>query len=169
MKVPRDKSFAALQRFAAALGWSPLRIYQRTIDDDPIVSAQRVITWYESGDCGNSRTYCCLQFNECPIGQTETYTGAVYAIRYRLCTGWHAFTLYGSAKRMAEEASRLGSWLNREWFDSLPKRREFRKLHPGCVGYTWSRIRMHGPPYQVVNAASGRTSSCAKRAISVRY
>ena len=146
MKIPRDKPVARLQRFASLLGWSPLRVYQHTVDDDPAQPSSYVVTWYESGDCGNPRTDCFLQINEDPVGQTTTYTGAVYAIRYRLCTGWHRFTMHTNQNDMTTEASRVAEWLHRDWFDTITKRREFRKLHPDCDGYSWKQIRDVGPP-----------------------
>ena len=147
MEAPRNKPFTSLQRFAAALGWSPLRIHQHAIDNDPTVSTSYVVTWYESGDCGNPRTDCFLQINEHPIGQTRSYSGAVYAIRYRLFTGWHEFRLHRSKRELAAEVSRIGDWLSRDWFDSLPKRRQFRDFHPECTGYTWSKVARVGPPH----------------------
>jgi hypothetical protein len=88
-----------------------------------------------------------LQFNEAPPGQTVVYVGAVYAMRYRLCSGWHRFTLFGTPEAMAQEATKLGQWLHRRWYETLPMRREFRRLHPECANYSWPRIRKQGPPY----------------------
>jgi hypothetical protein len=146
MKPPGDKPFIALQKFARLLGWSPLRVYQHTITDDPTTTYSYVVTWYESGDSGNPRTDCFLQFNESPIGQTTKYQGAVYAIRYRLCTGWHDFTLHRNERRLVAEAARLERWLSREWFNSYEGRTQFRQLHPECTGFSWKKIREVGPP-----------------------
>lgn len=148
MKTQSNKPFATLQRFGALIGWSPLRICQHAIEGEQAESGPHVVTWYESGDSGNPRTDCFLQINESPIGQSTTYNGAVYAIRYRLCTGWHAFTLHRNRRDIKVEASRLSEWLHRDWFDSIAKRREFRMLHPECVGYSWKKIRDVGPPHE---------------------
>lgn len=143
MEVPSDKPFTALERFATMLGWLPLEFYQHR--DEHAASGASVVTWYESGD----RTDCFLQFNEYPIGQTASYVGAVYAIRYRICTGWHPFALRETDEDLSAEAHRLENWLGRQWFDSLSMRRKFRQLHPECAGYSWQRIRAEGPPYSV--------------------
>ncbi len=162
MKPPSNKPFVSLRRFASQLGWRPLRVFRHRIDDDQDAPEPYVITWYESGDCGNPRTDCFLQINECPIGQAVTYAAAVYAIRYRLCTGWHPFRIHANEERQAAEVQRLRPWLHREWFDSLVKRREFRKLHPECVGYSWRQVREAGPPYEVIDAAGCVTRRCTR-------
>jgi hypothetical protein len=94
-----------------------------------------------------------LQINECPIGQTTTYTAAVYAIRYRIYTGWHSLKLPCDVHCVDREADRLDSWLHARWFESLVSRRQFRTLHPECSAWSWKRIGQESPPYEVVDAA----------------
>jgi hypothetical protein len=144
VEKPSDKPQVELARFSAALGWPGLRIFQhRYLDGDAPV----VTTWYESGESGGFRTDFFLQINEAPSGQTLTYVGAVYAMRFRICSGWHPFTLYDTAEQQAVEASKVDVWLNRRWYDTLGMRREFRRLHPECANYSWARLRRQGPPY----------------------
>ena len=57
-----------------------------------------------------------LQINESPPGQTATYAAAVYAIRYRIFTGWHKFRLSDSDDDLRREMARLAAWLAWEWF-----------------------------------------------------
>jgi hypothetical protein len=109
-------------------------MFQHSLDHLPANSPSRIITWYECGECEGSRTDCFLQFNESPVGQTVTYEGAVYAVRFRLFTGWHSFTLVDDKQGMQSEADRVGEWLKREWFNSPSRRRDFRARHPECVG-----------------------------------
>jgi hypothetical protein len=138
-----EKPLAALNRFAAALGWQDLRISQhRWLCGETLVTT----TWYESGTAEGRRSDLFLQINEAPNGQTVTYVGAVYAMRYGICTGWHPFTLVDDAELTAE-SSKVEGWLHRHWFDSLAMRRDFRQRHPECAKYSWSRIREQGPPY----------------------
>ncbi|PHR85855.1 MAG: hypothetical protein COA78_38740 [Blastopirellula sp.] len=143
---PHNKPVARLSQFAALLGWSPLRVYQHTLDDRSTENSTSIITWYESEENISPHTDCFLQINEHPIGQTHTYNAAVYAIRYRICTGWHQFTLHKSKRDQAAEAERIGQWLHKDWFTTLAKRREFRQLYPQCTGYSWKKIREVGPP-----------------------
>ena len=96
--------------------------------------------------------YPRFQINECPIGQTKTYVAAVYALRYRIYTGWHPFRLKPDGHCDADDLARLDGWLHRRWFDSLAGRREFRKLHPECSGWTWKRIGRERAPYEVIDA-----------------
>ena len=147
-KLPRDKPIAALRTFARRLGWSQLRCYQHLWEERNLL-----ITWYESGNNdGSLRSDLFLQINESPIGQTATYTAAVYAIRYHICTGWHSMKLGPDAQPLASEVERLDSWLHRRWFESLANRRQYRGMHPECTGWSWKRIRHERLPYDVVDA-----------------
>ena len=145
---PRDKPIAWLRTFTRQLGWSRLRSNQHLLEE-----RKQLVRWYQSGDSNCSRNNLFLQINECPIGQTATYTAAVYAIRYRICTGWHSLELGPDAHHLEREVERLDHWLHRRWFDSPANRREYRKMHPECSGWSWKRIRHESLPYEVVDAA----------------
>ena len=128
-----------LRKLASMLGWTGLTRFQHVIrDDTPCVSKDQIIHWYESGSIEN----IMLQINADP-----SYHAAVYAIRYRICSGWHSFFLYQDENRQQREAQRLEGWLGHRWFDSLTLRREYRTLHPACTGYTFRKLRDLGPPY----------------------
>jgi hypothetical protein len=139
-----DKPLTELAQFAAALGWPDLRIYQHRHLEGDVVT---VTTWYESGVSEGLRSDFFLQINEAPAGQSLIYAGAVYAMRYRLCSGWRPFALHDSAEQQAVEVAQVGEWLHRRWYDTVEMRREFRRLHPECANYSWRRIRKQGPPY----------------------
>lgn len=120
-------------------GWPGLRRLRHVIDADvPSVLRRQAIEWYESGSMAN----ILLQINSDP-----SYHAAIFAIRYRICPGWHAFSLSRSEKRQQSEAQRLESWLGRRWFESLDLRREYRRMHPECAGYSFKKLREVGPPY----------------------
>ncbi len=156
-KAPQDKPLASLRTFARQLGWLHLRWYQHQLEPNEFV------TWYESGKSEGSRNDLFLQINECPIGQTTTYAAAVYAFRYRICTGWHSMTLWPDAGRIRCETERLQPWLHRSWFQSLANRRQFRQMHPECCEWSWKRIkRFDRLPYEVVDAARGITARSLK-------
>lgn len=120
------KPLMQLRAFAGALGWHGLEMWQHTWDDG------RIVTWYETTD----RKFF-LQVNEHPCYQTETYSAAVYAGRYGICTGWHSFKLADP-----DASSALAPWLNRCQFKDRVWRREFKKRHPECCVE-----RSKWPPY----------------------
>jgi hypothetical protein len=136
-----DKPLAELARFAAALGWSDLRMCEHRGSGE---EAGVATTWYESGPSDGVRNDFFLQITEAPSGQALTYVGAVYAMRYRLCSGWHPFTLRWTAEEQAAEVAQVDVWLHRRWYETAPMRREFRRLRPECAGYSWTRIRREG-------------------------
>lgn len=128
-----------LNFMAAAWGWAPLRA--RYLNMGNRHSSPPTCVWYVSGDDSGTRTHCALQINEAPNGQQVTYEAAVYAIRYRIYSGWHGFTLHASPQRLRDEGERLSGWMHYSWFASVDKRREYRRKHPECCGFTWRRMR----------------------------
>jgi hypothetical protein len=137
------KPLGLLRKFAKHLGWrSRLQLYQHHIDEREAAwkGLERVVTWYEAAGSTDGKSDFFLQFNETPQGQTVTYSGAVYAIRYRIFTGWHDFQLFASDYDLKREAERLVEWLAYDMFSTIETRRVFRKAHPECAGYTWRRI-----------------------------
>ncbi len=143
----QGKPLAALQDFVHRLGWPKLRCWQHVTEPTKVQ-----VTWYESGEADGTRDDLFLQINECPIGQAWTYVAGVYAIRYRICTGWHSMRLTTDLRCDASEADRLDGWLHRRWFDTLADRRQFRRLHPECSGWTRKRLRNERLPYEVSDA-----------------
>jgi hypothetical protein len=90
-----------------------------------------------------------MQVNELGYDRTRLYcSAAVYAPRFRICTGWHAVKLTVEVPP-AQEALRLSNWLHWQNISSYRGRREFRERHPEAVGYSWAAIRAYGPPYRV--------------------
>jgi hypothetical protein len=139
-----DEPLTSLSRFAAALGWHDLKAYQhRYLDGDTLVTT----TWYESDTAEGRRSDFFLQINHAPCADADAFVGAVYAMRYGICTGWHRFTLHTDPQLSLAEAGKIESWLHRRLFETLPMRRDFRQSHPECGGYSWRRIREQGPPY----------------------
>ena len=72
---------------------------------------------------------------------------SIYAMRYRLCSGWHGLLLRESPAELEAEAMLAEQWLARRHFGSPASRRAYRELHPECAGYSWRRNREEGPPY----------------------
>lgn len=156
-----EKPLAALKSFARSLGWSPLKMSQHVLPAEEMTApvkkagrqpAETLVTWYESGEAAGKRSDLFLLISECPMGQSHTYTAAVYATRYRICTGWHSFRLTAKLASDPVEIKRLDGWLHRRWFETLANRQEFRERHPECANYSWERIQTEGLPYHVVDA-----------------
>jgi hypothetical protein len=148
--MPRktDELRAQLEKWIRLLGWrSRLRKYQHVVDDDASPRLRgKVITWYTAGKSTGGRDDCFLQINEAPQGHSAWHEASIYAIRYRIFTGWHRFRLCWTEAKLREEAERLDEWLHWRWFAGLEGRRTFRQAHPKCVGYTWTKIAKEAPP-----------------------
>ena len=152
------KPYAQLSKFAQLLGWRTLTMYHHQLHDEDSGFGDRLVTWYESGQSRGERSDLFLIIAECPLEQVATYTGCVYAIRYRIRTRWHGFRLHDHARNRTREIERIAEWLHRKWFFRLKERRRFREVHPECTGFTWNRIREWGLPYEVVDAAKCTTA-----------
>lgn len=132
-----DRNRARLNKLAHLLGWGDLYVEQHKLPPEIVAATgRRVVRSYMYGDPGE----VLFQINELPRWQA-----AVYAIRYRICTGWHNFEL-GDEKTSRKEAERLRDILAADWFLDRQKRREYRQRHPQYAGYTWRRLREEGPP-----------------------
>lgn len=151
MASPARSPLTWLNRFASQLGWPRLDRHRHRVRG-------QLITWYISGvneDGGDDRF---LQINECPIGQQKRYAAAVYALRFRLCSGWSTFRM--TAAEPDRVVARLAPCLAAPHFLTESGRHAFRAAHPEAAGYTLAKIRRVGPPYQVVDAKTGRTARC---------
>lgn len=166
MSSTSGKPLKQLQKLTRLLGWqSPLRLRQSRMNGIgvPPEDQGRVITWYEAGSADGDRNDVFLQINESPTGQTVTHLACVYAIRYRICSGWRKFRLTGSDDDLNREAARLAKWVAWDWFASPPKRRAFRQAHPECVGYSWRTIRKGGPQQHSIASADEIMKSSGSR------
>jgi len=142
-----ETPYSRLRKLKELLGWrAPLRQYRHRPPRDADNELPSVITWYECGESTGGRQDCFLQINQCPQGQTDHYAAAVYAIRFRICTGWLTFHLPVGGAGLRGVAEQLSPWLQNKWFEDLIGRRTLRASHPECVGYTWTRLRREGPP-----------------------
>jgi hypothetical protein len=114
----------------------------------------------ESEDAGPSglRHYFSIGDMDDPVYVQVNLQGAahpllamigVYAMRYRICSGWHGVLLHESAERLMREADAAAAWVAQEHFASATARRAYRTAHPECGGWSWKRIRAEaGPPYE---------------------
>jgi hypothetical protein len=122
-----------LQEMCRHWGWPSLVEYEHVIPADA-----QVVRWYEShGPKG-----IFLQLNH----KEEQMSACVFAIRYRLCSGWHSFMLPKTCALAIQEAKKLDHWLSIEWFLTSDKRECYRIVHPKTTKFTWKRLRDEGPP-----------------------
>ncbi len=135
----REEVFDRLLLWTKLLGWSDLKTQEHVVKNSSEGARKgKIIRWYECGSHDN----VLLQINECP-----QYSAAVYAIRYRICTGWHIFYPYKNVSKLRKEAERLREWFWVGWFSTVQNRRAFRRRHPECARYSWRRIREEGLPH----------------------
>jgi len=132
-----------LVRWAGLLGWSGLERQEHVATDERFSHiAGQSIVWYLAG------SYDDVAFQ---VNVTPSLRVAVFALRYRICSGWHAFKLHSDSVRAQSEAEaeadRLDAWVHSRWFVSREARRMFRARHPECAGYSWRRLREVGPPF----------------------
>jgi hypothetical protein len=122
------------------LGWPDLHRERRSFAR---ISGQRnsneTITWYESGDLDD----VYLIVNRRPV-----WCAAVYAIRFRIFSGWREFYLSADPAVREAEANRLSPWLARQSFISRESRREYRKSNPECSHWSWRRVREAGMQFR---------------------
>lgn len=123
---------------ARKLGWRNLRRHLEVVGPGFSVPQGTTIVWYTSGHYGQ----IALQINERP-----DWRACVYAIPYRLCSGWHRFSLCENPDELDREVARLREWIDRKWFATRHDRGRYRRLHPECYGYDWDRVAAKGPPY----------------------
>jgi hypothetical protein len=85
----------------------------------------------------------------------------VYAMRYRLCSGWHGVLLHESPDELVAEADAAACWVAGKHFDSAAARKAYRAAHPECSGWSWKRLRAEGGPLY-------EQSTCARRRLAAR-
>ena len=117
-----------------SLGWEPPTKHQHRGE------LESPIEWYESGELED----VLLQINLAPV-----LSACVYAMRYRICSGWHEIQYASSEVLIRGEIERLSPWLKYSWFRTASERKKYRAIHPECANYTWRRLREEGPPYSV--------------------
>jgi hypothetical protein len=141
MSRPSQELIASAEAFAGQLGWPQLRLREDLIPAD--VQARYgcapSVWWFEADWIPG----VWLQLNQYPL------SAAVYAVRFRLVSGWYPLEL-ASPKQARREAETLHSRLALEWFSTPEGRKQLRARHPECKGYTWPRLREEGPPYRIV-------------------
>lgn len=129
-----------LRLFSRTLGWPPVSRVKKSING-------RVIYFYEVGQTTLGRDHFALTIHACNLDDSRCdYSAAVYAIRYRICSGSHVLSIPDKSSAI-REAQRLDVWLGNHWFSDRVSRRAYRNLHPECAGYSWATLRRSHLPY----------------------
>ncbi|MFO0898912.1 MAG: hypothetical protein U0836_15920 [Pirellulales bacterium] len=141
MSRPSPQLIAAAEAFADYLGWPRLELCEHQIPADvqARIGGPPAVWWFEATWIPG----VWLQLNQHPV------SAAVYAVRFRLVSGWYPLEL-ASPDEARREAETLHSRLACEWFTTPAGRKQLRARHPECKGYRWARLREEGPPYRIV-------------------
>ena len=145
-----DEAQRRLDTFMALLGWPATTRYRLPAeiahDLDSLEAAYFTI--------GEMEQPLYLQVNPQLGAHPLLFGVSIYALQYRICSGWHGVLLRELPTELEAEALMAEPWLARHHFESPASRRAYREAHPECAGYNWRRIREEGPPYSQVNCAS---------------
>jgi hypothetical protein len=132
---PRADEHRRLNLLATWLGWGELEYGATDSPDMPKVE------WYEA----RKPHGVAFQINVQPV-----FGVAVYALRYRLVSGWHPFHLSTIDDHILAEAWRLDQFVAYDWFRTIERRAQFRRRFPECKGWTAKRVKRDFAPYIVV-------------------
>jgi hypothetical protein len=124
------KPYAALCRFAAAVGWNGLQMHQHVLTDETCgtCASGDIITFY----CTTDPKFF-LQINENPVGQAIEYHATVMLWRYGIRDiGWHSFSISAPGDEI-NEAARLQPLFSRCQFRDAHWRRNFKRRHPELI------------------------------------
>jgi hypothetical protein len=134
--------YVRLQRLCLDLGWVAPLIMHRTPNEFHDRLKPSLTRYFFSMHEMNSPIY--VQINPQTDQHPRLFAMNIYAIRYRLCTGWQGFML---DRNQGQEVLIQWPWLHSSNFETLRSRRVFRTTNPECNGYSWRRVRDSGPPY----------------------
>ena len=142
-----DEAQRRLDAFLALLGWPASTRYRLPAEIAQDVNSLEA-AFFTIGEMDQP---LYLQANP-QLGAHPLLLGvSIYAMRYRLCSGWHGVLLRDSPADLEAEAMLAAPWLARRHFESPASRRAYREAHPECAGYSWRRIREEGSPYSQTN------------------
>ena len=126
------KPLTAVQALAKQLGWNGLQLWRQDFDD------REAIHWYQTTDMK-----FWLFISEYPFGQDEIFSATVYAVRYRICSGHHRFSLSDPGA-----VTKLMPWTKRQLFRIPAWRRELRRRYPNFVMHRRNKIGWSHPPFE---------------------
>ena len=135
-------AYVKLQTLCLALGWESKLANYRTPNMLHDRSKPSLTRYHFSIHEMDALIY--VQINPQTNLHPRLFAISLFAIRFRLCTGWQGFMLDRNFK---EELRKLRPWAHASNFLTQNGRRKFRRMHPECNGYNWKRIVESGAPY----------------------
>ena len=137
-----NEAFTKLRRLCMELGWNAPLVTHRTPSESPDQRQPSLMRYFYTMYEMDSPIY--LQINPQTDLHPRLFAISIFALRYRICTGWHGFIMDRNVKR---EITRMSQWAHASLFATGQSRRAFRESNPECCGYTWKSVRDSGVPY----------------------
>ena len=129
-----------VSELAEVLGWPQPRFFQHSLEGDAAERyGNQVVQWAESRIDGG----VFLQINHHPVRPNE-YSLCVYAMRYRICSGWRYLSLDTSKRQRTRVFRQLRPFYDLRHFEDAPLRSAYRSEFPDSQGWTWKRIQQEG-------------------------
>lgn len=117
-----------IRKWAASLGWTDLKKWTHSIPHPTGKLPPDLITWFEC----HLPNGAFLQINLRPRLQA-----AVYALKFRLFTGWHPIS---PQERVTRPTTDPLDRLRVKWFQTPAARARFRIRYAECAGFTWNKV-----------------------------
>ncbi len=117
-----------IRKYAASLGWTALKKCTTSVPHPSGKRPPTHVTWFMR----HLPNGAFLQINTRPRLQA-----AVYALKFRLFTGWHPIS---PRKRVSRPTADPLDRLRATWFQTPAARAKFRTRYPECSGFTWERV-----------------------------
>lgn len=134
--IPDPSVFESLAAFAATLGWQRLIQHSHTFKDRSAGEqfGRTVFRWQARGSRGLFFHACCA-----PIGQFRVFNVAVYALAFRMHSGFHRVRVDG--RGVAPPIAALTPHLAYQAFATAAGRLAYRQAFPDRCSATWRRLR----------------------------
>lgn len=143
-----DIDVHATAAMARELGWGKFNLFIYEVPEpDDSDKKGTLSVWMEcrewSSNCNSDDIFMQINLDNATKGGLRM---CVFAIRYRICTGWHRFTAHTAPAKRRKEATRLSPFFEASHFINPKNRRNYRMTYPQSYGYTWKRVREEGVP-----------------------
>lgn len=125
---------------AAMLGWPEPEFFRYTLP--PKIAREHGKKTFEWAEC-HARLGLKLQINCMPRSNVK-YTLCVYALRFRICSGWRGVKLHADPRRRQAEIDRILPYYEFANFTDANRRKAYRLRYPYVRGYTAARISAEG-------------------------
>ena len=120
-----ERDTVAIARWGQNLGWLDIKLRKHPYKGD-------FIYWFEAGSLDS----VFFEINFLPVVQA-----AVYAIPYRICTGWHEIPreIFETVFDRNSSEQKKFSFLERKCYSSKEERRLLILKYPEFYGFQWAK------------------------------